>query len=459
MAFGILLILFVAAEVAFAVRARKAQATKADWLRDRLVLRGTELAVALVARLVPAFGENWRFSLLVGMAGLLFACALVSYFVRRKKVTGTRKLGAAIAGPIFTVLALAIAAVPALVFTGYKGMPNTGSYQVAQAHAILVDPSRLEEFETGGSHREVPAYFYYPDDASSEGSHQYPLVVFDHGSFGYHESNFSTYTELASNGYVVVVVEHPYYSLFSTDTAGQTIPVDMDFMNDVMTVSNAEGDTSVTDAQYAKVISEWMTLRDADMNFALDSLKTAADSGTLDDTWHVDSDDERAGVLRALGMTDTQKIGLMGHSIGGAVSMDMARQRDDISAVIDIDGTMLGEEKADGSKFAYNPEPFQVPLLALNNEVHGRGYATGNADGSEYVNQYVVERAKDARVMSFGGTEHMDFTDLPLLSPFLANMLGSGDVDHEQFMVKLNGIVLQWFDYYLKGTGDLSGIG
>ena len=70
------------------------------------------------------------------------------------------------------------------------------------------------------------------------------------------------------------------------------------------------------------------------------------------------------GVLRALGMTDTQKIGLMGHSIGGAVSMDMARQRDDISAVIDIDGTMLGEEKADGSKFAYNPEPFQVPLLA-----------------------------------------------------------------------------------------------
>ena len=429
MAFGILLILFVAAEVAFAVRARKAQATKADWLRDRLVLRGTELAVALVARLVPAFGENWRFSLLVGMAGLLFACALVSYFVRRKKVTGTRKLGAAIAGPIFTVLALAIAAVPALVFTGYKGMPNTGSYQVAQAHAILVDPSRL------------------------------PLVVFDHGSFGYHESNFSTYTELASNGYVVVVVEHPYYSLFSTDTAGQTIPVDMDFMNDVMTVSNAEGDTSVTDAQYAKVISEWMTLRDADMNFALDSLKTAADSGTLDDTWHVDSDDERAGVLRALGMTDTQKIGLMGHSIGGAVSMDMARQRDDISAVIDIDGTMLGEEKADGSKFAYNPEPFQVPLLALNNEVHGRGYATGNADGSEYVNQYVVERAKDARVMSFGGTEHMDFTDLPLLSPFLANMLGSGDVDHEQFMVKLNGIVLQWFDYYLKGTGDLSGIG
>ena len=459
MAFVILLVLFVAAEVVFAVRARKAQATRADWLRDRLVLRGIELAVALVARLVPAFGENWRFSLLVGMTGLLFVWALVAYFVRRKKATGPRKLGAAIAGPIFTLLALTSASVPALVFTGYHGLPTSGPYQVAQAHAILVDPSRLEEFETDGSHREVPAYFYYPDDAASEGGHQYPLVVFDHGSFGYHESNFSTYAELASNGYVVAVVEHPYYSLFSTDTAGQVIPVDMGFMDDVMAVSNAEGDTSVTDTQYAKVISDWMTLRDADMNFALDTIEAAVDSGTLDDVWHVESDADRAGILRALGMTDTQKIGLMGHSIGGAVSMDMARQRDDIDAVIDIDGTMLGEEKAEGDKFVYNSEPFPVPLLALNNEVHGRGYTTGNADGSEYVNQYVVEHAKDARVMSFDGTEHMDFTDLPLLSPFLADMLGSGDVDHEQFTTQLNGIVLQWFDYYLKGTGDLSGIG
>ena len=49
----------------------------------------------------------------------------------------------------------------------------------------------------------------------------------------------------------------------------------------------------------------------------------------------------------------------------------------------------------------------------------------------------------------------MDFTDLPLISPFLASILGSGDIDHEEMMNKVNGIVLNWFDYYLKNEGTL----
>ena len=57
--------------------------------------------------------------------------------------------------------------------------------------------------------------------------------------------------------------------------------------------------------------------------------------------------------------------------------------------------------------------------------------------------------------MVFENAGHMDFTDLPMFSPFLGGLLGSGDVDNEAFMNTVNSIVLNWFDYYLKGEGTL----
>ena len=40
---------------------------------------------------------------------------------------------------------------------------------------------------------------------------------------------------------------------------------------------------------------------------------------------------------------DTGKIGVFGHSLGGATAVAAGRERSDISAVIDIEGTMLAE--------------------------------------------------------------------------------------------------------------------
>ena len=45
------------------------------------------------------------------------------------------------------------------------------------------------------------------------------------------------------------------------------------------------------------------------------------------------------------------------------------------------------------------------------------------------------------------------FCLVPLISPTLANMLGHGDVDSEKFLTRMNQIVLDWFDYTLKGQG------
>lgn len=50
-------------------------------------------------------------------------------------------------------------------------------------------------------------------------------------------------------------------------------------------------------------------------------------------------------------------------------------------------------------------------------------------------------------------TKHMDFTDLPLLSPALGRMLGSGTRDTAEAMTVVNSLVLRFFDCYLKGEG------
>lgn len=50
----------------------------------------------------------------------------------------------------------------------------------------------------------------------------------------------------------------------------------------------------------------------------------------------------------------------------------------------------------------------------------------------------------------------MDYTDLPLFSPALAKMLGSGDVDNEYMMDTVNSLAVEFYDCYLKGKGQFS---
>ena len=50
----------------------------------------------------------------------------------------------------------------------------------------------------------------------------------------------------------------------------------------------------------------------------------------------------------------------------------------------------------------------------------------------------------------------MNFTDLPLFSPPLAGLLGTGKRDARECIMTMNRVVLEYFDYYLKEKGELS---
>lgn len=374
--------------------------------------------------------------------------------MKQKKNKALKILGITV-GCIVVLIVLAILLIPKILFTDYEGLPTTGPYGVKMASAILVDESRTESFENDGSYREVPAYFYYPDVTSvsenedmEEGTAEFPLVIFSHGAFGYYQSNTSTYMELASNGYVVISLDHPYHSFFTKDTSGKTIIVNPQFLQEVMYIN----EMGTPEQEIIELSHGWLDIRTADMNFVLDSVKTAKELAELPSCWFIGEDTSAETIRRILAMTDTECIGLMGHSMGGAASVTVGRTREDIDAVIDLDGTMLGEQFSYiNGVYDFYDEAYPVPLLSVSNEAH---YFEGQELADWYVNSWVLANAKDAKYTYFKGSGHMNFTDLPLFSPTLANMLGVGEVDPEECVVKMNKLVLDYYNCYLKDLGE-----
>ncbi|HKM34512.1 MAG TPA: hypothetical protein VJY54_07195 [Lachnospiraceae bacterium] len=445
---GILVLsVMILAEVGLGIYSITKQREKQKWLQNRCVVSAGELVSYFLMILLPGIDFSFRFK---GLFFLLLIRALVSgicLLIKYRKAEGKKKiagiLGSAIVGILFIVFSL----IPAFVFTGYEGKATSGEHEVAISQVILVDQSRVETFEDDGSKREVPVHFYYPADA--DGSETYPLVVFSHGAFGYYSSNTSTYMELASNGYVVMSLDHPYHSFFTQDTDGKTVLVNMNFLNEVSFINEEDA----SEDEIYTLSSKWIELRKADMNFALDTVKEATAVTALSDAWFLGKTDETT-ILNILNCINCDKIGLMGHSLGGATSVSLGREREDISAVIDLDGTMLGEEMGyENGEYIMNETPYPVPLLSIDNESH---HLDGQEAGSYYVNNVVLQNALDGHNTYVIGSGHLNFTDLPLFAPILAAKLGVGPIDANHCIDTMNEIVLQYMNHYLKNEGGFN---
>ena len=442
----VLFLLMAALEIALAVLTCRKETEKKVWRKNRLFVRLAQLVIAVVAVLLP-FGQKWRLTPVLTTLAILAFLVGLAVLLKRRKAEGMMRKGKAISSCILSIVLLGFSLFPAYLFTGYKGLPVSGGYEVGGTSAILIDSSRTDPFETDGSPREVPEHYYYPQTEAGS-AESFPLVVFSHGAFGYYQSNTSTYMELASHGYVVAALDHPHHAFFTKDTDGKTVLVDMDFMNTALNLNN---ETEVGE-QY-RLYVEWMELRTADMNFAVDALKAAVQAGTTDESWFYDQKDGEA-IQAVLTMTDVSKIGLMGHSMGGATAVALGRERDDISAVVDIDGTMLGEYLGvENGEFVINDAPYSVPVLEFNNWASYNEREEYLAQGGSYPNDVLLAHAAAGFTTTVRDTEHMDFTDLPLLSPFLGNMLGSGERGAEETLNVVNSLVLEFFNSYLKGEG------
>ena len=150
-------------------------------------------------------------------------------------------------------------------------------------------------------------------------------------------------------------------------------------------------------------------------------------------------------------------IGVFGHSLGGSTAAAVARERNDIDAVVNLDASLLGELIGyEEGEYVMNEETYTFPLLNIySDDVWGH---------MEEAPQYypnlllVSDTPADVYNVNFEGTKHMSLTGLPLFSPILAYMLqgGKAKIDENYCIDTMNSIILEFFDCYLKGEGSFT---
>ncbi len=219
----IIWILMIVLEAVLVVWTIKAGGEKKKFLQNRLVIRTLQMAVFFFSMLLPGIKLDMRFKMLLVVLVILWIFAFIKWIAKRNSISGKMGTPRMIVRVIFSVGLYGMALIPAFLFTGYEGLETTGSYRVKTAEDIWVDESRVETFEKDGSKREVPVHFYYPEVDGEVEDGAFPLIIFSHGAFGYYQSNSSAYFELASRGYVVVSLDHPYHSFFTEDTDGMPL--------------------------------------------------------------------------------------------------------------------------------------------------------------------------------------------------------------------------------------------
>ncbi|KOR89283.1 alpha/beta hydrolase family protein [Paenibacillus solani] len=340
--------------------------------------------------------------------------------------------------PIWKFLLLAptvvVTLVPVLLFPQHRLPQVTGPYPVATATYSYADKNRIEEFTDQKDNRFVNVEFWYPEQADGT----YPLLVFSHGAFGIKTSNTSTFTELASHGYVVVSIDHPYHSFYTVSEDGKVVTINPMYMQEVNNAN--KGVYSL--GEFFELTQKWMKLRTDDMDFVMDTILEQAEQ-------------KKDSVYKRI---DTQKIGVFGHSMGGAASIALSRERDDIDAVVNIDAPFFSELVYDKvtNELKAKSEAYTIPLLNVYSD---DVWIQLDSSSSYIANRISNENFKGAYTVHFKGAKHLSLTDLPLFSPILANLLQQGrkaDIDKYYAIETQNELILRFFDYALKNQGQFA---
>jgi len=409
--------------------------TKSKQVKIKSWMRVSSFVVFVILTLTSIIVWSFRW-ILPGL--LLFILAVKATItllrLRNKSQELQPKTTKVILKTITITLTMVIALLPAIVFPQHKSPKVTGQYKVSNATYTYVDEKRIETFSEKEQNRFVNVKYWYPEDTNET----YPLLVFSHGATGINSSNSSTFTELASHGYIVASIDHPYHSFYTKSNDGEVVLINSDYNREV---SNANTDGIYSKKEVFKIIQKWMKLRTEDISFVIDTIvnNTAINNDPI------------------YQQINTEKIAVFGHSMGGAASVWLGRERSDIDAVVNIDAPYFSEidYNDDIDDFVTRENDYTTPILNIYSDdvwkqLDSSGlYAANKLDNAHF---------KDAITVYFQGAKHLSLTDLPLVSPLLANLLqgGSATIDPYYCIETENELILQFFDDVLKGKGQFN---
>ncbi len=335
-----------------------------------------------------------------------------------------RKIAARIGVGTILIIVLSIMA----LFPPYQPITPSGSYKVITVRHTYIDPNRIEEFNESGENRKVNVVFWFPENAQD--GETFPLIVFSHGGLGTENSNESLYLELASHGYVVASIGHPYHTLWTKDEAGHITLINGEYFKDIQR-ENAKKDKE----QSYRLYGEWMKTRTDDINFVIDTITANAAN-------------KNTGVYA---LVDTATIGAIGHSLGGSAMLAIPRQRDDVDAVIALESPFLYDVVGvENDEFVWTDQPYLVPTL----NIYSDSSWDHLSEWSQYArnHEFLINAPEDVFSLYLPGRGHFSMTDLSLASPLLTRLFEGGQTNHDRegYLRNVNLACLEFFDRYLK---------
>lgn len=320
-----------------------------------------------------------------------------------------------------------------------EGTPETRSYRnedealllstiEAQYFGLLISKLPADKF----AHFSEIKTHSFQDAPLAKSGRPFPVLIYSHGIIGGHVSTHSTLMEeLASHGYVVFSISHAYqtpYMKYPDGTIKAFSPSTPAIRKAAGEIMNPEvhalfaelGKSSSLDQQKKLLekisagrafLSESVSIWADDIVFAMDQISNL---------------NTPSGPLK--GSIDLNRIGLLGWSFGGASSAQAALQDQRVKAVINLDGTTVG----DLLKTQLN-----VPFMFLDRDNRTRSaYLLNNLRNSCYV-------------VNVKGTTHFNFTDMALYNiPEVDKIMGS--VNGEEGIKLINSYVLAFFNKHLR---------
>jgi predicted dienelactone hydrolase len=138
-----------------------------------------------------------------------------------------------------------------------------------------------------------------------------------------------------------------------------------------------------------------------------------------------------------IGALDFTHVAYVGHSLGGAASVEACSQDPQCAAAVDLDGTLWTDVRHTG---------LQAPSLLLQAASAGACDAFCERAATDFEN---VIAAGNAEQFAIAGSEHMNFSDVGLMwGP--ANALVLGSIDAERMSVITRDVVRSFLDVHIR---------
>jgi predicted dienelactone hydrolase len=260
-------------------------------------------------------------------------------------------------------------------------------------------------------------------DAEVSPQHRsYPVVLMRAGLAAL-TTNYTTLAEdLASHGYVAVGFDAPYRSFVVVFPDGRVIARAPQNNADLVSGSRQEHLAN-------KLVQAWS----ADMGFALDQLErlnTSDPSGPF------------------LGRLDMQRVGVFGHSLGGATALQFCHDDSRCKAGIDVDGAPLGSVIGEGVT-----QPFMFLLSDHESEPDAETRPV-----KANIHSIYDRLPSDRRLLiMIRGASHYMFSDdgAMLKSPLVMRVmrtLGIVRLDGRRQVAVTAHYISTFFDVYLQGA-------